>query len=97
MRNAEQILAIITATFGGELFDLAVNDDFCSRKETEIEDLACRWRQLAASSKTMSLKSDSGEEWASTMSQVGKEIRLVSSPCADDCPAVAQRFSGALE
>lgn len=72
MRNAEQILAIITATFGGELFDLAANDDFCLRKETDVEDLACRWRQLAESSKTISHKSDLGEEWATAMSQVNK-------------------------
>lgn len=70
MRNAEQILTIMTATFGGELFDTATSDDFCLRKETDAEDLACRWRQLVKYSKPADGSSDLDQEWASEMSQV---------------------------
>lgn len=68
MHNAEQIMAIMTATFGEELFDTPANDDFCLRTETDAEDLACRWRRLVESSKTMN-KSEVDREWTLAMSQ----------------------------
>lgn len=68
MRNAEQILTIMTATFGPELFDTAVSDEFCLRKETDAEDLACRWRQLVESSKVQ--KSEVDSQWTAAMSKV---------------------------
>lgn len=68
MRNADQILTIMTATFGEELFDTTASDDFCEQAETDAKDLACRWRRLAESSTTG--KSDVDSEWTTSMSQV---------------------------
>lgn len=69
MRNAEQILTIMTATFGEDLFAAAASNDFCLRKETDAEDLACRWRLLVESSRAMS-KTGMDQEWTLAMSQV---------------------------
>lgn len=70
MRNAEQILAIITATFGTELFHSADGVDPCIRKDTDIEDLACRWHILSKSAKSMGTSSTMDQEWTTGMSQV---------------------------
>lgn len=69
MRNAEQILTIMTATFGEELFEAAERDDFCLRKETDAQDLACRWRVLVESSRAMT-KSEMDQDWTLAVSQV---------------------------
>lgn len=68
MRNANQILTIMTATFGEELFDTTASDAFCLQQETDVEDLACRWRRLAESLSIT--KSDVDLEWTTAMSQV---------------------------
>lgn len=79
MRNAEQVLTILTATFGEELFDTTASDEFCLRKETDAEDLACRWRQLVESTKIKTSEEDL--EWASAMSQVSSSWRLEMCFC----------------
>lgn len=65
MRNAEQIMAIWTATFG----DMA-GDDPCLHKDTEVADIVCRWRRLAESFSIMNKSGNVDEEWISAMSQV---------------------------
>lgn len=97
MRNAEQILTIMTATFGEELFDTTASDEFCLRKETDAEDLACRWRLLVKSSRTMS-KSDLDPEWTLAMSQVRHNHGRNTNTFADLAGLlVAQRCSEAIE
>lgn len=75
MRNAEQILTIMTATFGEELFEAAASDEFCLHEETDAEDLACRWRALVELSRAMR-KSEMDQEWTLAMSQVRRTHRL---------------------
>lgn len=70
IRNAEQILDIITATFGGEIFDTSLKIDPCLHKDTDVGDLACRWQHLAEMAKNMNTKSDIDQEWTLAMSQV---------------------------
>ncbi|KAF3770443.1 alkaline phosphatase-like protein [Cryphonectria parasitica EP155] len=80
MRNAEQILAIISATFGGELFDVSTNVDPCVLTNSDVEDLACRWWRLKNAYKAMNSKTDLDDEWAATMSQWLRDSqRLLSS------------------
>lgn len=69
MRNAEQILTIMTATFGEELFEAAASNEFCLHKETDAEDLACRWRLLVESSQAMRT-SGMDQDWTLAMSHV---------------------------
>lgn len=68
MRNADQILTIMTATFGEELFDTTASNEFCLQQKTDVEGLACRWRHLAKSSSINT--SDVDLEWTRAMSQV---------------------------
>lgn len=97
MRNAEQILTIMVATFGEELFDTAASDDFCLRKETDAEDLACRWRLLVESYRAMS-KSEMDQEWTLAMSQVRRTHGLASRAIANIAGlSVAQRYPDSLE
>lgn len=84
MQNAEQILTIMTATVGGELFGTAPSDDFCLRTETEVEDLACRWRKLVESSTAAGATSDLDQEWASNVSQVRNLKQVQGHKYADD-------------
>lgn len=71
MRNAEQILAIITATFGEDLFRTTTNTDPCLHTATDVEDLACRWRRLKSVAKDIgNNKPDLGEAWIASMSEV---------------------------
>lgn len=97
MRNAEQILAIMTATFGGELLEKAASDDFCLHKETDAEDLACRWRWLVGSSKVASSQSESDQVWVSAMSLVRNDDLIYGLAYADDCLVVAPGCSRAPE
>lgn len=97
MRNAEQILAIMTATFGGELLDKAASDDFCLHKETDAEGLACRWRWLVESSKATSSQSESDQVWVSAMSLVRKAGSICNFAYADDCLVVAPGCPRAVE
>ncbi|KAK2605313.1 hypothetical protein N8I77_008161 [Diaporthe amygdali] len=69
MRNAEQILTIITTTFGAELFDAKGGVDPCLQQDTEIQKLACGWRRVAESAGTMTSNIDVDEIWVSTMSE----------------------------
>lgn len=84
MRNAEQILSIITASFGEELFVTSTIDEVCLRVETDVEDLACRWQRLVETSKVMSTKSNLDEEWTLLVSQVGRlELQKIIPACAN--------------
>ncbi|KUI64485.1 GPI ethanolamine phosphate transferase 2 [Cytospora mali] len=69
LRNAEQILEIVTASFGGELFDSNSKIDPCLHQETEVQELACGWRRIFDSAKSMQGKKEVDEEWISAMSQ----------------------------
>lgn len=45
-RNARQILDIVTATFGPDLFSTAAAVDPCALQGTDVHELACRWRTI---------------------------------------------------
>lgn len=79
MRNAEQILAIVAATFGTEPFDTASGFDPCLRKDTDIEDLACRWQQLSETAKGMKMGNGADQEWTTGMSQVRHAFDILES------------------
>lgn len=70
LRNAEQILGIIEATFGSELFSSASSPGPCHAQSTDIEDLACRWQALSQSAKDMETETGIDQEWTTGMSQV---------------------------
>ncbi len=73
MRNANQILGIITAAFGPEMFDRGGSTAVCSGPQTDVEELACEWRSLAGSAEARGDGADVDGEWISTASQVREE------------------------
>lgn len=68
MRNAEQILAILIATFGEEWFGKTSGNDSCLHTDSDVANIACRWRRLDESSRTMDKSGNAA--WISNMSQV---------------------------
>ncbi|KAG6077853.1 hypothetical protein E4U33_001063 [Claviceps sp. LM78 group G4] len=67
VRNAKQILGIVTATFGGELFDLKGNTNPCLLEKTDINNLACEWQRLITQADDMLDGSKVNTEWLSGM------------------------------
>lgn len=69
VRNARQILDIITAAFGTELFDTQGSVNPCTLEKSDINELACDWRKINADAVTMSAKGTVDEAWLSDMSR----------------------------
>ncbi|CAN8097225.1 unnamed protein product [Discula destructiva] len=82
MRNADQILTILTATFGEELFDTTASESFCLHEETDVEALACRWRRLVKSSQID--KPELDLKWTLEMSQWLKDAQKLLSSMASN-------------
>lgn len=99
LRNAEQILAIITASFGTELFDPDRKNDPCLHQETEVQELACGWRRVSSSARLMEGKEDVVDEaWISAMSQWLRDAQgLLSSMASNyDIPRLTLGQSAAV-
>ena len=61
--NVRQILGVITAAFGPELFDVSLGPPQC--EESDINELACEWRRISQAATDMS-----DEKWISLVSKV---------------------------
>lgn len=49
MRNARQILEVVTATFGFEDFESTTEKSKqCDQPQSDVEELACAWREIVA-------------------------------------------------
>ena len=80
IRNAKQVLGIITAAFGIELFDLENTSDPCSLEATEVTTLACEWRELNQRAHPLLGASEMDSAWLSEMlSWLRKAQELMSS------------------
>jgi len=68
VRNAKQILGIVTATFGVELFELSGNSNNpCLLDRTDINDLACGWQRLIKQTDDMLDAPQIDPEWLNGM------------------------------
>ncbi|KAG5987151.1 hypothetical protein E4U54_005103 [Claviceps lovelessii] len=69
VRNAKQILGIVTATFGVELFEPSdnSNNNPCLLDRTDINNLACEWQRLIKQSDDMVGASRIDPEWLNGM------------------------------
>lgn len=65
MRNVQQILGIITATFGTELLDLRADSPACEDPRTEAEALVCEWRKIVDAAKSKKNIGPLEGEWTS--------------------------------
>ncbi|CAG9993371.1 unnamed protein product [Clonostachys byssicola] len=68
MRNAKQILGIVTAAFGDELFDPKSTTDPCLLEPTDINTLACQWRSISQKAHTVADARHVDAEWLSATS-----------------------------
>ncbi|KAJ3493366.1 hypothetical protein NLG97_g4774 [Lecanicillium saksenae] len=80
LRNARQILNIVTAAFGPELFDLNSPTDPCNLERSDINELACDWRSITQRAATLNAENTIDQEWLSSTSQwIRKAQDLMSS------------------
>ncbi|KAL9473876.1 hypothetical protein ACSS6W_008256 [Trichoderma asperelloides] len=81
IRNARQILNIVTAAFGGELFDTQSSVDPCVSKSTsDISELACEWRKINLEASSQANANEVDKEWlAATSTWIRKAQDLMSS------------------
>ncbi|KHN97666.1 Alkaline-phosphatase-like, core domain protein [Metarhizium album ARSEF 1941] len=66
-RNAKQILGVVTAVFGVELFDPHTNTSLCSFEPTAINTLACDWHRLYKEAGFLLGSSELDSVWLSGM------------------------------
>jgi ethanolaminephosphotransferase len=67
IRNARQILSIVKATFGSELFEGGAGTNPCAQETNEISALACDWRRLKNEADSMLGASEMDSTWLSAM------------------------------
>lgn len=63
VRNARQLLQIVTATFGGDLFGDEVDVDPCTTKASDVEELACDWRKINTRASQLAIEDEFDQEW----------------------------------
>ncbi|KAF4783318.1 GPI ethanolamine phosphate transferase [Colletotrichum scovillei] len=71
VRNARQILNIVTVTFGFEMFDLGSTFDqkTCSNPRDDAQELACEWHRVNDALKTMDGEAELDPAWREAMSK----------------------------
>lgn len=63
VRNARQILNIVTAAFGDDLFDTQSATDPCTLEQTDINELACEWRKIDAQAHSLAKTNQVDQAW----------------------------------
>lgn len=69
VRNARQILNIVTAAFGSELFDAESGSDPCALESSEINDLACQWQKIDSQARSLAGVKEIDQDWLDAMSK----------------------------
>lgn len=78
MRNAHQILGIINAAFGTQLFDGDLTHDACTDVHTDIQELACEWQRISKeSSAIIASEAELDDRWISDTTKVGQSLSLI--------------------
>ncbi|KAF5024635.1 hypothetical protein F66182_3399 [Fusarium sp. NRRL 66182] len=69
VRNARQILNIVTAVFGSGLFDAQSGPDPCTLEQTDINRLACQWQKINKEAHVLVAGDKLDQTWLEDMSQ----------------------------
>ncbi|KAF4984548.1 hypothetical protein FZEAL_282 [Fusarium zealandicum] len=69
VRNARQILNIVTAAFGSELFNAQSGSDPCALEQTEINELACQWQKINKEAHSLAAGNKLDQQWLDDMSK----------------------------
>ncbi|KAM3444342.1 hypothetical protein NHJ13734_001459 [Beauveria thailandica] len=95
IRNARQILNIVTAAFGPELFDVASSTDPCQLERTDINELACDWRFITQRALLLNAQNTIDQEWLTSTSRwIRKAQNLMSSMASNyEMPRLAMMFA----
>ncbi|KAM3462841.1 hypothetical protein MY5147_006860 [Beauveria neobassiana] len=95
IRNARQILNIVTAAFGPELFDVASSTDPCQLERTDINELACDWRFITQRALSLNSQNTIDQEWLTSTSRwIRKAQNLMSSMASNyEMPRFAMMFA----
>lgn len=80
VRNARQILTIVTAAFGPELFEESAKVDPCALDRSDVTELACGWRQISQQANDLVAVNELNPAWVLSMSNwLRKAQDLMSS------------------
>lgn len=80
MRNARQILNIVTAMFDAELFLNSADGGSCQSDDSDIGKIACHWRKINAESRSLNAANSITPEWLqSTSAWIHEAQNLMSS------------------
>ncbi|UKZ53563.1 hypothetical protein TrVGV298_007356 [Trichoderma virens] len=80
IRNARQILNIVTAAFGGDLFDAQAPVDPCASTSTDVDELACEWRKINSEAASQANAKEIDQAWLlATSAWIRKAQDLMSS------------------
>ncbi|KAK5997425.1 GPI ethanolamine phosphate transferase 2 [Cladobotryum mycophilum] len=80
IRNARQILHVVTAAFGSELFDRQTDVDPCTLESTEVNELACEWHKISEKASSLASSKEVDESWLMATSKwIRKAQDLMSS------------------
>ncbi|KEY67315.1 hypothetical protein S7711_04567 [Stachybotrys chartarum IBT 7711] len=80
VRNARQILTIVTAAFGPELFEESAKVDPCDLDRSDVTELACGWRQISQKANDLVAVNELDPDWVLSMSDwLRKAQDLMSS------------------
>ena len=93
MRNAHQILGIVTAAFGEDLFDEKAGGQVCSDIQSEAQELACEWQDIRRTAKVILSAETSDSEFAQWVPKTAEVCR--SRPLCGGIPFFSNmRHSG---
>ncbi|KAH7308203.1 alkaline-phosphatase-like protein [Stachybotrys elegans] len=80
IRNARQILNIVTAAFGHELFEQDAKSDPCAMESGDVSELACGWRRINHQASVLAAAGELDQAWlTSTSAWLRKAQDLMSS------------------
>lgn len=77
LRNAKQMLNVVTTAFGETLFVKAAGT--CSSSSSDIERLACRWHGISVTAQTFTAESALDEAWVAETTDVSTPLRYLDS------------------
>lgn len=75
LRNARQILSVVTATFPS--FEGDGLSENCQESSSSVEDLACQWRRIIRGLDAMKRGEQNTDEWLLSVSKVSHLLEIV--------------------
>jgi ethanolaminephosphotransferase len=96
IRNARQILHIVTAAFGAELFLASSATDPCKLEATDINELACDWRRISQQAPSIANSKELDPAWLSSMSSWLRKAQDLMSSMASNYDMPKLIFGQAL-